>query len=923
MNIKRISSTLAFIALFLIVLQAQDKVLTIDDMARWKYIKSVQLSPNGTWVSYAEEAEEGDPIAHFYKVDEGKTYSFTTSSKPQMSLSEEWAVFKKSPPELLLKELKRKKTDKKDLPEDTLAIFQFNTNTIEKIAGLQRVELPDSLPEYVVYSTSAPFTAEDSTDVDPWKPRNDDNGYFLIIHEVVQNVRDTIFFAKDWKLSPQGHRLIAHTTAIDSNDVDRWISYSLPTKQKYTLYEGKGDVKKYSFTEDGRSLALIMDTDTTKAYERQFGLHVGRFDQAIREANLVRGENDMEIHPKGELSFSKDGSRLFFMQRNPPLQKDTLQLSEELVDVEIWNTKDPYIYPMQEKEKGDKEKEGQLFVLEVSSNVAQPLTNEYYNRYSFSHDKNAPWLVTYHNEKYAEHITWSGHDYKDVQLVNVTNGQTVKVVDKIHGYPRLSPKGNYVYWWDFPSSTWRAFDVKKRRLRQWTNNNKVQFYNELHDYPARPWSYGSIGFNEDESLFFVYDRYDIWEVKTSRNEQMKKLTQGRGNKTKYRWVDFDSENPYLDKADKTLVHTFSEKDKSSGYGQLDWEKKKVEPLIRRAAYFTPRIRKAKKADRYLYTMESFDDFPDLRIVEGWRFTQNKQVSHLNPQKSDFLWGDVELVEWSMDGVPQTGMLVKPKNFNRNKKYPVIVNFYEKSSDRLHRHRRPYIHRSTINYPHYISQGYIIFNPDIHYKVGDPGGSAFRTVMSGIEFLEKQGFVDSDRIALQGHSWGGYQIAHILTKTDKFKCAESGAPVVNMTSAYGGIRWGSGMSRMFQYEKSQSRLGTTLWEGRETYLKNSPLFEMDKVTTPVLILHNDEDGAVPWYQGIEYYMALRRLGKEAWLLNYRGEPHWPVKFQNRKDFHIRMEQFFNHYLKDGPLPEWMEKGIPAHERGLKDGYGSTK
>jgi len=193
------------------------------------------------------------------------------------------------------------------------------------------------------------------------------------------------------------------------------------------------------------------------------------------------------------------------------------------------------------------------------------------------------------------------------------------------------------------------------------------------------------------------------------------------------------------------------------------------------------------------------------------------------------------------------------------------------------------------------------------------------VMSGMDEIIKQGFIDEDNIGVQGHSWGGYQIAHLVTKTDRFKCAESGAPVVNMISAYGGIRWGSGLSRMFQYEHTQSRIGGTIWNNLDLYMENSPIFNIDKINTPVLILHNDEDGAVPWYQGIEFFVAMRRLNKKAWFLNYNGEPHWPVKRQNRLDFNKRMEQFFDHYLMDAPMPQWMKKGIPAIEKGILQGF----
>ena len=250
---------------------------------------------------------------------------------------------------------------------------------------------------------------------------------------------------------------------------------------------------------------------------------------------------------------------------------------------------------------------------------------------------------------------------------------------------------------------------------------------------------------------------------------------------------------------------------------------------------------------------------------------------------------------------------------------MIVNFYERSSNGLYSHRAPYPHRSTINYSYYTNRGYVILNPDVLYTVGYPGKSALDAVMSATDEILKKGFVDENNMALQGHSWGGYQNAHIVTKTDRYKCAEAGAPVVNMTSAYGGIRWGSGRSRMFQYEHTQSRIGGTIWNNKDLYLENSPLFNIDKINTPVLIMHNDKDGAVPWYQGIEFFVAMRRLEKPAWMLNYNDEPHWPVKRQNRFDFNIRLAQFFDHYLKGEKAPEWMVKGVPAIEKGINNGY----
>jgi dipeptidyl aminopeptidase/acylaminoacyl peptidase len=260
------------------------------------------------------------------------------------------------------------------------------------------------------------------------------------------------------------------------------------------------------------------------------------------------------------------------------------------------------------------------------------------------------------------------------------------------------------------------------------------------------------------------------------------------------------------------------------------------------------------------------------------------------------------------------VLYKPEGFDPSRKYPMMVYFYERLSDNLHNYVIPAAGSSSINISFYVSRGYLVFTPDIPYEIGYPGESALKAVVPGVLSLVDEGFVDEDAIGVQGHSWGGYQIAYLVTKTNVFKAAEAGAPVANMTSAYGGIRWGTGMSRMFQYEKTQSRLGGSLWETPVRYIENSPLFWADKVETPVLMMHNDEDGAVPWYQGIEYFVALRRLNKPVWMLNYNGEDHGLRQEHNQKDWAIRMQQFFDHYLKGDPAPVWMTEGVPAILKG---------
>ena len=328
-------------------------------------------------------------------------------------------------------------------------------------------------------------------------------------------------------------------------------------------------------------------------------------------------------------------------------------------------------------------------------------------------------------------------------------------------------------------------------------------------------------------------------------------------------------------------------------------------------------------NRFIFTRETFKDSPDLYYSDQ-NFTKPNRLSDANPQQAQYLWGTVELVKWtSMDGEELQGLLYKPENFDAGKKYPMITYFYERVTDRMHNYIAPAPSASTIRASEYVSNGYLVFMPDIPYKVGYPGQSAYDAIVSGVTQLLKQPFVDRDRLGIQGQSWGGYQVAYLVTRSNLFAAAMAGAPVANMTSAYGGIRWGTGISRMFQYEHTQSRIGKTLWQDPLLYMENSPLFKADRVETPLLMMHNDADGAVPWYQGIEMYMALKRLNKPVWLLTYNGEDHNLRFRQNRKDLSIRMQQFFDYYLKFAPAPEWMKNGVPAIEKGIKMRYELIK
>jgi dipeptidyl aminopeptidase/acylaminoacyl peptidase len=488
----------------------------------------------------------------------------------------------------------------------------------------------------------------------------------------------------------------------------------------------------------------------------------------------------------------------------------------------------------------------------------------------------------------------------------------------------LSPDARFAVWFDYPTQAWMAMDVRSRNVVDMTSALPHAFHNEEHDQPSPPRPLGTAGWVENDAAVLVYDRHDVWALDPIGRVAPRNVTDGLGRRDglSFRVVRLDRDEVAFDADATLLLSAFDPRTKAAGFYRGSIRGATPQQLIMQDYMFsTPG--KAEDADVLLFSRQSFTEFPDL-WVSSLDLRDMRRVTAENPQQAVYNWGTAELVEWtSLDGIPLQGVLYKPENFDPSRQYPMIAYFYERMSDGLHLHYPPVPHRSRINMTFFASRGYLVFVPDIVYRVGYPGESAMNSIMPGVMKLLDRPYVDAERLALQGHSWGGYQIAFMVTRTNLFRAAGAGAPVANMTSAYGGIRWESGMGRQFQYERTQSRLGGTLWDMPMRFIENSPLFWLDKVETPLLIMHNDHDGAVPWEQGIELYLGLRRLGKPAWLVNYNDEPHWPTTFANKRDWNIRMQQFFDHYMLDAPAPVWVRDGIPALEKGRTLGYELTE
>lgn len=659
---------------------------------------------------------------------------------------------------------------------------------------------------------------------------------------------------------------------------------------------------------------IVDDESRVVSFIRDSSLWIWTGEDGARLA-IPKGDKEV-VNGEGRLIFSKGGERIFFETIRP--KRRALLSEKDMPVVHIWNWRERDQFTAQVVERDERSKRGHLNAIDVNSFNRVIIEGDIYDRAIISKERGHNYALIISDYKYRRESMWTGRSVKDISVADLVLGRIYPVCDSLDADPKISTSGRYAYWYNNRDSSWYTFSFKTLELAKVTSPAVIKAADEMNDTPDLPSDYGFAGWTKDDQKMVVYDRYDIWLVDPRGVETPEKITlNGREREIVYRLV-VSKDDDVID-LNSSVIYCTKDNDKSSYFAKLSDKKGRSPEIILGGDYKLGEPKLSKGKQFWLYTKERFDTYPDIWVADR-EFKNERKVTNFDTLRAPYIWGKAEMIEWiSLDGKKLRGVVYKPENFDSLKRYPMIVNFYETNSSTFHSFRTPEPHRSTVDYHLYNSNGYIIFNPDIVYNEGYPGESAYNCIMPGISYLISKGYVDEKRIGAQGHSWGGYQVAYLATRTSLFAAIESGAPVVNMFSAYGGIRWGTGLNRSFQYEHQQSRIGKTPWESPLRYMENSPLFYMDKVTTPILIMHNDKDGHVPWYQGIEFFVALKRLQKPVWLLNYTGEIHWPLIMKNKIDFQKRMLGFFNHYLKGEKMPKWMEEPILLQDLEIDTNY----
>lgn len=910
--------------------QSTKKPLTHNDILQWERITETEISNNGNFIVYKLEPWKGDPTLKITtpKGDEIATVKCGTDA--QITFDSKFVIYTIKPAEDTIRQLKLKKTKKEDLPVNQLAIFNLENKKTDTIEKLISVKVPEKWAGWIAWQTEA--QKDTSKKAKAEAKAEGEKVYPLFVKNLESGDTKEFPAVSSYLFAEEKEKLVFVSEGKDSTFEAGIYVLNLTENSTQKIFDGKGKFKQLTIDKTGEKVAFLGDVTEKKIdAASDYSLYYwngGEKASAISDNSNTAIPENSEISENGKLMFSENGNRLFFGTAPEKAPKDTTILEEEIPVLDIWHWNEEELQSAQIVNKNRDLKKTYLAVYHLDLGKAVQLETPVFSGIRQIKKGNSDKLLAWSNRPYAVQSMWEGSpEHNDFYLVDAISGEAKLLKKDCRAAPQVSPGGKYIYWYNAIDTSWNTLNIETGKEFKITSPATIQCADELNDVPNFPDSYRTAGWLENDEALLVYDRFDIWKVHPENQEQPVNVTQnGRQNNISYRLIKFDEEvsqgrfggndEKGIDPKKPLFLAGHNEITRADGYYETDLIKTTEPKELISGNFSLNTPKKAKNSDLVVFTKENFQTYPDL-IATNLNFRKQTQLSNAAPQQKEFLWGTAELVSWtSLDGRKLEGTLHKPENFDPAKKYPMIVNFYEKSSQELFSYRMPEPHRSTIDYHYYTSNGYLVFNPDIYYKEGYPGEDAFNCVMPGVTALIEKGFVDEKHIGAQGHSWGGYQVAYLATRTNLFAAIESGAPVVNMISAYGGIRWTTGLNRSFQYEHQQSRIGKSIWESPLRYIENSPIFTLDKINTPILIMHNDDDGAVPWYQGIEFFTGLRRLQKPAWLLNYNEADHWPTKMRDKADFQVRLAQFFNHYLKGEPMPKWMKEGIPAVEKGAQ-------
>ena len=876
--------------------EAQKKPLDIEACTSWKRIDAPDISPTGRWVTYRISLMEYNPASkeekklhlfdsrtrkeillngdierlEFYNNDQGAFYRLADSAGVMKT-------FLLSLPSGVKTEWKHKEAFRPvEGTPYSISVTNVSKDTVNHVPAFNRLVVRHLKTEVAFHIDSI--------------------GY----HTLYDGGRSILFIRKKSDRNELCYGPLAgpYKTLYQSSVKSEPSSYSFNEKEMIGEFS-VNDSLWYAFSLRKPGCNLLFDR---KEIVLPDGMSVGRID-------LSKSHNFLIL----ELRDSQQVSR----RKKEPEKKP-----DKSFELELWTWNEMEV-PTLQRDGRYRQDKSVTYIYDIFSKKLTEVAPFTVDLLLPSGAENLNYVLYTDESPYKMQREWLDRLPFDIYSVNVHTGAKRLIGRSYRTAPKWSVNGKWAVMYDPIAQVWNKFDGATGKVVNISDAIGYPMFVESYDKPAPAPAYGIAGWTADGNNVFLYDAYDWWKIDLTGERQPECLTKGYGRKhgKSIRKMTSNIDKDVFQKDEKVIVSLWDKDTMDEGVYQLDMK---------------GRLRKLMEGN-YVYTIHRFSDNHEYCVwnrqnVSEFRdlwwsksdFSNPVKVTNANPQQADYKWGTVKLIKWTnYENKENKGVLYLPEDYDPQKEYPVLVQFYETHSGELNIYHAPLLSSALGDPMYFASNGYIVFMPDVHFTIGTPGQSCYDAVVSGTKYLIEQGIAHPGKIGLQGHSWSGYQTSYLVTKTDLFTCANIAAPITDMVTGYLGIRNGSGLPRYFMYEETQSRMGKTLWEAKDKYLASSAILEADKIHTPLLILHNDQDEAVAYEQGRALYLAMRRLQRPAWLLNYKGEGHFVLRKGAQKDWTIRMMQFFDYYLKGTKEPRWMKEGIHLRERGVDQKYDLLK
>ncbi|SEL63617.1 Prolyl oligopeptidase family protein [Chitinophaga rupis] len=764
----------------------------------------------------------------------------------------------------------------------------------------------------------------------------------LVLRNLLTGAERRYIHVKDYEFDNNANVLLLTIFSCQDKTTSlQWVNLAdLNTKNIWTSFDSSHQdtkVVNYKLDYTGTQAAFIVQENRDEIKVNTIWYYKnGQPKAVIKATNFSPGISAGLSISNTLLNFSKDSRYIYFR-----LQSPWTSITEPGgTNVDIWSYKDTILQSTQ------------LLTLKPITYTAVINTNsDYVVRLEREHEKiiatpiTGDFVVTKIDT--AGDRFWMGEFYGNSispkWLVSLKDGSSKSIPTKGYSLFYFSPAGKYLIYYDLKAGSFYSCDLNTGKTVNISREIPADLLAEdnmfMHREPASipKFPVGIAGWQENDEALFIYDNYDIWKLDPSGNGFPINITNGYGKLKNMKFRIVNETDIFYDavvykKNSILLLTAFNVNNKYNGFYYKQSNKSGNPQLLSMGPYTlfyypgqVPGLDhsfdngmaplKAQDVNIWIVKRQTAADAPNYFLTKD--FVNYKPLTTLQPQKA-YNWLSAELVSWKqLDSIPTEGILYKPENFDPNKRYPVIFNYYQQMSGRLYQFPAPELMSANIDIAWFVSRGYLVFTPDIHYTFGRMGQSAYNSIVAAAQWLSRLSYVDSKHIGINGHSFAGFETNYIVTHTDLFAAALEGAGTSNWISSSLQLA-GKAYSESSRLPSLENQIGKTLWDDPNLYIENSPVLKADKVTTPLIIFHSKSDDAVPWQQAVEMFIALRRLEKPAWMLQYDDGNHG-VWGNDRIDFSIRVTQFFDHYLKNTPAPRWMTQGIPARLKGIDNGY----